>query len=295
MRDAENYAPLSKKSSALIKLAGMFDNLTEAAERLPLTELLDLLLDKTGYGTMLKNQGEEGAARLENIEEFKSSMAEYTAAAEEAGEEPTLEGFLEEISLYTDVDKLDEDADAVCLMTIHSAKGLEFPVVFIAGMEEGIFPGVRSMENPEDLEEERRLAYVAITRAKDRLFISHAKTRLLFGQTNRNIQSRFIKEIDKDYVERIDGTVKTQKKKEGDGIVANSHNYTLQNQISAMKSAKKNQPVEYSVGDRVKHSKFGEGTIISAKKTGGDTILEIAFDETGTKKLMANFAPLTKI
>ena len=295
MRDAETYAPLSKKAAALTKLAGILDNLSEAAETLPLDQLVDLLLEKTGYGTMLKNQGEEGAARLENIAELKSSMADYTAAAEEAGEEASLEGFLEEISLYTDIDRLDDDSDAVCMMTIHSAKGLEFPTVFIAGMEEGIFPGVRSMENPEDLAEERRLAYVAITRAKEHLYITHAKIRMLFGKTNSNIQSRFIKEIDADCVERIDGTKRSIKKKENSEIVSNTRNFTLQNQLSVMKSAKKNQPADYSVGERVKHTKFGTGTVLSSKKTGSDMMLEIAFDEYGTKKLMANSAPLTKI
>lgn len=300
MRDAENYAPLSKKSAALTKLAGVFDSLTEISETKPLDTLIDTLLEKTGYGTMLKNLGDEGAGRLENINELKSTISEYVNSMEAAGEVPTLSGFLEEIALYTDIDKLDTEADAVCLMTIHSAKGLEFPVVFIAGMEEGIFPGVRSMDNPDDLEEERRLAYVAITRAKEHLYITHAQTRMLFGQTQRNIQSRFIKEIDKDYIERIDGTVRTQRKNNNnEGIIAQNHNYTLQSQLTAIKmeKAKENAAgdVEYNAGERVKHSIFGEGTIISAKKMGNDSLLEVAFDEKGTKKIMAKFAKLTKI
>ncbi len=297
MRDAENYAPLSKKSASLTKLAAVFDALTEAAETKPLDSLIDLLLDKTGYGTMMKNLGDEGAMRLENIYELKSSMSDYMRSMEEAGEEPTLSGFLEEISLYTDIDKLDTDANAVCLMTIHSAKGLEFPVVFIAGMEEGIFPGVRSMDNPDDIEEERRLAYVAITRAKKQLYITHAQTRMLFGQTNRNLQSRFIKEIDKDFVERIDGTFKAPKKKTEEGIVAQNNTYTLQSQMTAMKleAAKKNASADFSVGDRIKSTVFGEGTILSVKKMGNDALLEVAFDEKGTKKLMANYAKIVKI
>lgn len=216
---------------------------------------------------------------------------------EEAGEEPALSGFLEEISLYTDIDKLDTNENAVCLMTIHSAKGLEFPIVFIAGMEEGIFPGVRSMDNPDDIEEERRLAYVAITRAKKQLYITHAQTRMLFGQTNRNLQSRFIKEIDKDFVERIDGTFKAPKKKTEEGIVAQNNTYTLQSQMTAMKleAAKKNASADFNVGERIKSTVFGEGTILSVKKMGNDALLEVAFDEKGTKKLMANYAKIVKI
>ncbi|MGN0695721.1 MAG: ATP-dependent helicase, partial [Oscillospiraceae bacterium] len=277
MRDAENYAPLSKKSASLTKLAAVFDALTEAAETKPLDSLIDLLLDKTGYGTMMKNLGDEGAMRLENIFELKSTISEYMRSMEEAGEEPTLSGFLEEISLYTDIDKLDSDENAVCLMTIHSAKGLEFPIVFIAGMEEGIFPGVRSMDNPDDIEEERRLAYVAITRAKMQLYITHAQTRMLFGQTNRNLQSRFIKEIDKEFVERIDGTFKAPKKKTEEGIVAQNNTYTLQSQMTAMKleAAKKNAAADFNVGERIKSSVFGEGTILSVKKMGNDALLEV--------------------
>ncbi|MDY2847019.1 MAG: 3'-5' exonuclease [Oscillospiraceae bacterium] len=297
MRDAENYAPLSKKSASLTKLAAVFDSLTEAAETKPLDSLIDLLLDKTGYGTMMKNLGDEGAMRLENIYELKSTMSEYMRSMEEAGEEPALSGFLEEISLYTDIDKLDTNENAVCLMTIHSAKGLEFPIVFIAGMEEGIFPGVRSMDNPDDIEEERRLAYVAITRAKKQLYITHAQTRMLFGQTNRNLQSRFIKEIDKDFVERIDGTFKAPKKKTEEGIVAQNNTYTLQSQMTAMKleAAKKNASADFNVGERIKSTVFGEGTILSVKKMGNDALLEVAFDEKGTKKLMANYAKIVKI
>lgn len=297
MRDAESYAPLSKKSSSLVKLAAMLDSFSEAAENRPLDELIDLILEKSGYETMLKSLGDEGINRLENIYELKSTVSEYVQNCAENGEEPTLSGFLEEISLYTDVDKLDFDDEAVSLMTIHSAKGLEFDTVFIAGMEEGIFPGVRSMDNAESLEEERRLAYVAITRAKKNLFITHAQSRMLFGQTNRNLQSRFIKEIDKEYTEKIDGTVKAPKKKPEEGIVAQNNTYSLQSKLTAMKleNAKKNADVSYDVGERIKSHVFGEGTILSVKKMGGDSLLEVAFDDYGTKKIMANYAKIVKI
>ncbi|MGN0586308.1 MAG: ATP-dependent helicase, partial [Oscillospiraceae bacterium] len=295
MRDCENYPLLSKKTASLTKTAAMFDDLKEADENKPLDEMLDYLLDKTGYAAYMKSLGDEGAARMENINELKSTMVEYM---ENAGEGYSLSGFLEEVSLFTDIDKLDESSDAVTLMTIHSAKGLEFTNVFIVGMEEGIFPGVRSMDSLEDLEEERRLAYVAVTRAKKRLYITHAQQRMLFGSTNRNLISRFVKEIPADYINRIDSTVKTRKATEDDVIIQNtSKAYTLQSQLANKKieQAKKNASVDYSVGERVKHNIFGEGTIISVTKISNDSMLEVAFDKVGTKKLMANFAKIQKI
>ena len=293
MRDSEGYAPVAKKSALLTKTAAMFDHLTEFAETHTLTELLDELLDKTGYANAMKALGDEGAGRLENISELKTTMEQYTEAN---GEEASLSGFLEEISLYTDVDKLEEDSDVVYMMTMHSAKGLEFPTVFVVGMEEGIFPGMRSMNSLEDMEEERRLAYVAITRAKKKLYISHAKQRMLFGSTNRNLISRFAKEIDSDYVERIDSTLKIAD--EGnDVIVQNVPKYSIQSDLANRKveQAKKKAEADYSVGERVKHNIFGEGTVLSVKKISNDAMLEIAFDSVGTKKLMANFAKITKI
>ncbi len=297
MKKADGYAPLSKKSAALIKTAEMFTELTEAADKLPLDELFELVLDKTGYEASLKSQGDEGASRLENIDELKSNIAAYMEAKDEAGEEALLSDFLEEISLYTDVDKLSADDDAVSLLTMHSAKGLEYPVVFIVGMEDGIFPGMRSIDDPEEMEEERRLAYVGITRAKEKLYITCAQQRMLFGSTQRNFMSRFIKEIDKDCIERVDGTVKTSKKASDDGIASSGYSYTLQSQLASKKieTAKKNTVVEYTVGARVKHNVFGEGTIVSCKPMGNDNLLEIAFDSVGTKKIMSNFAKLQQL
>ena len=297
MKNSESYAPLSKKSASLVKASEIFTHLKEAADKLPLDKLFDAVIEKTGYATMLKGQGDEGLTRLENIEELKSNIATYMQAKSEAGEEATLSGFLEEISLYTDIDKLSADDDAVCLMTMHSAKGLEFPIVFIVGMEDGIFPPIRTMDNPEELEEERRLAYVGITRAKEKLYITHAQQRMLFGSTQRNFQSKFIKEIDKDCIDRVDGTVKTTRKKDDDIITAPVYTYTLQSQLAnkKMESAKKAAAVDYTAGERVKHNVFGEGTVISSKPMGNDHMLEIAFDSVGTKKIMANFAKIVKI
>ncbi len=297
MKNSESYPLLSKKTAQLVKTADMFIELKNIAETKPPDEMLDILLDKTGYAAYMKSLGDEGIARMENINELKSTMVEYMNGKAE-GEEYSLSEFLEEISLFTDIDKLDESADAVVMMTIHSAKGLEFPNVFIVGMEDGIFPGVRSMDSLEDLEEERRLAYVAITRAKEHLYITHAQQRMLFGSTNRNLVSRFVKEIPADYINRIDSTVKTRKATEDDVIIQNtSKAYTLQSQIASKKieQAKKNIVVEYEVGERVKHNIFGEGTVLSVKKMSNDSMLEIAFDKVGTKKLMANFAKIQKI
>ena len=296
MKNSDNYAPLSKKSASLVKTADLFRSLEAASKELPLDELFDLVIDKTGYAAMLKAQGDEGISRLENIEELKSNIAAFIEAKNEAGEPAELSDFLEEISLYTDTDKLDADADAVSMMTMHSAKGLEFPVVFIVGMEDGIFPGSRCMDDPNELEEERRLAYVGITRAKERLYITHAQQRMIFGSTQRNFQSRFIKEIDKDCIDRVDGTAKTAVKKD-EGITVGGRAYTLQSQLASKKIevAKKSASVQYGAGDRVKHNTFGEGTVISSKPMGNDSLLEIAFDTVGTKKIMANFAKITKI
>lgn len=296
MRDSEGYAPLNKKSASLRKCAAMFESLQEDLDTLPLDELLDAVLDRTGYITMLKNSGDEGAAHLENVMELRSTVLEYINSIEELNslteneeekQTPSLSEFLEEISLYTDIDKLSADEDAVSLMTVHSAKGLEFPVVFIAGMEEGIFPGVRSKDKPEDLEEERRLAYVGITRAKEKLYITYAQQRTLFGSTNRNFQSRFIKEIDDEYIERIDGTQT--------GAGGAKAAVKPIGAVTAAAAKKNTVAAELNTGDRVRHSTFGEGTILSSKVMGNDKLLEVAFDTIGTKKIMANFARLIKL
>lgn len=293
MQNSASYPLISKKSAALTKAADMFIHLSEFAQTEPLDKLLDELLDKTGYANSLKALGDEGAGRLENIEELKTTMVQYM---EENGDEATLSGFLEEISLYTDIDRLDDNDNAVSMMTMHSAKGLEFDTVFIVGMEEGIFPSMRSMDTEEDMEEERRLAYVAITRAKKKLYITHAKQRMLFGSTNRNLLSRFAKEIGADYAEKIDSTVKNRDDDEP-VIVQTSPKYSLRSELAARRAeqAKAAVSADFSVGERVKHNVFGEGTVISVKKISNDAMVEIAFDTVGTKKLMANFAKITKI
>lgn len=292
MRNCDEYAPLSKKVSTLKTVAAMFDSLIEKVDVLPLNELLDEVLAKSGYMAYLRGLGDEGVNKIENVQEFYSTVASYTDEAEE----PNLNEFLEEVALYTEADRDDNSDDRVTLMTVHSAKGLEYDNVFVVGMEEGIFPGIRSMDSPEDLEEERRLAYVAITRAKKKLYLSNAAQRLLFGQTQRNLTSRFIKEITRELIEKNDNTISLRNQMSNEAVTA-VHSSSLQQQLARnkAKSNAKAEAVEYTAGERVMHNSFGEGTVLSVKKMSNDSMLEIAFDKVGTKRLMANFAKLKKI
>lgn len=294
MLDSEEYAPIARRSKILVSVAEMINELTELSETISLEDLLDELLDRSGYAEYLKNQGDEGTQRLENINELKSTMAAY----EEDCDEPSLSGFLEEISLYTDIDKLDSDADYVVLMTMHSAKGLEFPVVFVAGMEENIFPSSRSLDSEADLEEERRLAYVAVTRAKEKLYLTHSLSRMLYGRTENNRTSRFIKELPRDNIEKCeDDSINSLLSRNNSGVQP-THSMNLQQQLAMKRSEKKGLTTDnqtFSIGERVKHKIFGEGTVLSAVKMANDTLVEIAFDTKGTKKIMANYTKIKKI
>ncbi len=294
LRDCQDYAPIAKKSKALLGVSEIFDRLTELSETLPPSELLEQALVITGYADMLNSHGEEGKMRLENIAELKSTMLTYEAEAEE----PTLEGFLEEISLYTDIDKYDPDADYVALMTIHSAKGLEFDYVFVPGMEENVFPSARSSDTPDELEEERRLAYVAVTRAKKRLWLLHSAARMLYGRTTANRPSRFLAELPEDQVEKIQeeppqGFNRPQRPKKPD--YSHEADDVLERRKNSM--AQTSGSSDLSPGDTILHPnpKFGKGVILSAEPMGGDTLLEIAFESCGTKKIMSNFVKLKKI
>lgn len=295
MSNAESYQPLVKKATVLKPLGVMFKELAKSQNELTLDELLDVLIEVSGYGKYLATLGDEGITRAENINELKTSMKQYS----EQAENPTLSGFLEEISLYTDVDKYEEQTETVTLMTMHAAKGLEFPVVFVIGMEDGIFPSVRSLNSEEDIEEERRLAYVAITRAKKSLYLTYCAERMLFGQTNRNLVSRFIKEIPPALADKIDKVTKKPTATIGFSLGESSsgtRSMSLQSQLS--KAPKKKEEicrVEFAVGDRIRHKVFGDGTVISVRKMSNDSMLEVAFDNAGSKKLMANFAKIEKI
>lgn len=289
MRDSETYPVLSKKVAHLKKFALMVDELTDAVKTMQLDEFFDLLLQKTGYADYLKNMGEEGKIRLENVQELKSNILKYMKESEL----PSLENFLEEVSLYADAEQTETAPDTVSMMTIHAAKGLEFKTVFLIGMEENIFPSARSINSLDenDLEEERRLAYVAITRAKKQLCVSTTDRRMLFGMTTSNPRSRFLGEIQGDCMEQV------QSKKNvaaGTRKVEMVQSISLQQQLASrrnhhpQKTAAKS--VNYSVGARVRHKIFGEGTILSVTAMANDSMLEIGFDQVGTKKVMANFA-----
>lgn len=295
MNDADNYPLLSKKSNSLKSLASIFIQLSDIADTVALDTLLDEVLDKTGYREYQKLQGDEGLGRLENIEELKSTMVEY----QKNNEDPTLDGFLAEISLYTDLDRMKGDENCVTLMTVHSAKGLEFENVYVIGMEDGIFPGSRCFYNDADMEEERRLAYVAITRAKKKIRLIHANQRMLFGTTSKNAKSRFIKEIDPNVVlkeDRVSTIVPASAKSKSHPAM---NTMSLQQQLAAKKNQKPDvntgkARIDYSVGEKVNHEKFGTGIVLSVKPMGNDALLEIAFDEVGTKKIMSNFAMMKK-
>lgn len=292
LQNVEQYPVLSKKKTALKKFAELWEELITAEREQPLEQFLDTILEKTGYHGMLESMGEEGTFRLENIEELKTSILTYQNEAEEA----SLGGFLEEISLYTDVDKYEPDQDTVMLMTVHSAKGLEFRNVFLVGMEQGVFPGNRSLSTPQDLEEERRLAYVALTRAKEKLTLTTAASRMLFGMTMRNPPSQFLEEIDKSLLEE-----KTSGRQSKRGIPAGSAESVqsislLQQQMAASKKrVYQAQPKEFHVGERVRHAVFGDGTVLSITKMANDAMLEVGFDQVGTKRLMASHPKIKKL
>ena len=337
MRSSSDYRAIpAAAASAMKTLAEMLYEMRAAAGSMKISELIETVSQKSGYKQMLVAAGEAEKDRLDNIGELVSTAAQY----EEGTETPTLSEFLEDVALVSDVDKYDENADAVVLMTIHSAKGLEFPYVFLPGWEEGLFPGFQSIMNPEEIEEERRLAYVALTRAKKQLWITHVHQRMLNGSTQYNQLSRFAADIPpylvneqddtsrfSDYAtigERSYGSFSYGKQMprnaagnpvynrggpgSGWGTGAERAAYTgnvpkynaFSRQTSKNgKSSEAKQTVRvplesFDKGDRVRHTTFGAGTVISVRPMGGDVMYEVDFDTVGTKKLMATFARLKR-
>ncbi len=296
---ADKYPALSRSAQTLTSFANLIASLAKAYEEgCPLDALVGLTLEQSGYMQMLKDAGQEEAERVENLQEFVSGVVEYMNSTEE----PTLTGFLEENALVADVDRYDESADAVVLMTIHSSKGLEFPIVFLPGMEEGIFPGLQSTMNEEELEEERRLAYVAITRAKKELYITVARSRLQYGRTQYNPPSRFIEEIPKNLT--VSDTARAEEKRRAaaqqQAKVYIRKSEPVSNDITVGRTFVKPAPKASGgdillPGDRVRHMVFGEGDILSVKPMGTDVLYEVMFDKVGTKKLMGTYAKLTKL
>ncbi len=367
---AASYPQLGRGAKALAGFWAIYQQLVEAHETQPLEDLLPTVLDVTGYRAMLDAAGEEGATRMENIGQLVTSIKTYVDGQTQLGEVPSLAGFLEEIALITDLDTYDENADVVVLMTLHAAKGLEFPYVYIIGMEEGIFPSDMSGFSAEDLEEERRLCYVGITRAKKELQLCSAASRMIFGQTRRNRPSRFLGEIPDEYMTQEQSEARAEmlaarsawggltgryadRDDGGDNYYPNKNNTTytggglrmatnennrsfgggnasnaangefsirsayerenrrggsfepgnsfasrssLMSDASAAKApaAEKKAGAKFAAGDKVQHKVFGAGTVLSVTPVGGDMLVEVQF-ASATKKMMANYAPLTKV
>ncbi len=292
---------LGRSISKLESFAAMIEYFRKEAEHLSITELMKEILTETGYVEEVKAEGEEEAeVRLQNIDEFLNKIAAYEESCEE--ELPTLSGFLEEVALVADIDSLDEESDYVVLMTLHSAKGLEFPYVYLAGMEDGIFPSYMTItaDDPTEIEEERRLCYVGITRAKKELAMTCARRRMIRGETQYNKMSRFLKEVPPQLL----STGKIVEKEELELPKQNA--YVQAKQSFQAKPFMISKPVQqfgvksgeglsYGVGDRVRHMKFGEGTVTAITEGGRDYEVSVDFDSAGTKKMFASFAKLQKV
>lgn len=289
MKHAQDYAALSKKNAVLLSFTEMIETLRQVSDTSALEILLDEVMRQTGYEEMLSAQGVEGRVRLENIAELKTNLIKYENDSEDGG----LQGFLEEVSLFTDLDNLNDDEDSVILMTMHSAKGLEFKNVYVIGLEENLFPSYQSASSDNEVEEERRLAYVALTRAKERLFLSCAAQRMLFGHTSRNQPSRFLREIPQELMEQKDDAASFASNTRPERP---KHTYTpeIGRNVGTAAPTQKTG-VTYGVGDLVSHKVFGRGRVVAMTPMGSDTLVEVRFDTKGTKKIMANFAKLVRI
>ena len=305
MKNSGAYEALGKSAEKLSAFVNMIEKI-KSDFTLP-SELISAVFERTGYKDMLASEGFEGEGKIANVNEFISAAVEYEKRCETIDAEPTLVGFLEEISLISDVDKYDEGADAVVLMTVHAAKGLEFPVVFLAGMEDGIFPSQQNLGEADEMSEERRLAYVAITRAKEKLYVTYAKNRTMYGRTNYGMLSCFIREEVPDSLIERDGPRKAPPRAPLSYSPSPRRQYREEvsrefsrrpeiNSVQRTKSGAASYGIEkLAPGARVSHSMFGDGVILSARDMGGDVLYEVKFDTGVTKKLMATFAKLRRI
>ncbi|MBO4383699.1 MAG: UvrD-helicase domain-containing protein [Clostridia bacterium] len=315
---ADEYARLSRSATKLKKFTNLIDSFRTGLEDADMGALFEELMEQSGYLDSLKADKERFQERRENLDELKNNIVRYM----QENPDGDLSGFLEEVSLLTDIDQYNEQLDSVVLMTMHAAKGLEFPIVFLAGMEEGIFPSRQSMFDSAQMQEERRLAYVGITRAKEKLYLTNAAERLLYGSTSRNRPSPFLEELPPDVsVEENDhspysaeinrgfssygdrGFGKGYGADFGSGYTSFGHSPKTSDaahKLGVGKAARKKAPAAptgetFAPGDTVRHRAFGTGVVLNAKPMGNDTLLEIAFEKAGTKKVMANFAKLTKV
>ena len=322
-------AGVGRSATKLDSFAALIEYFKTLAEEMNITDLLQEVIEKTGYIESLENEDkEEAKTRKENIDELISKAATYEESCQDKDEKATLSGFLEEVALVADIDSLDEDQEYVVLMTLHSAKGLEFPRVYLAGMEDGLFPGYMSINagDREELEEERRLCYVGITRAEQELTLTSARRRMVHGETQYNPMSRFVKEIPRELLDT--GNKKftqetempaqqntyarareafraqafagalggmTPAKNQGMGKPLTGSQALASLQKGSQLAAGGNGPLGYEVGDRVRHVKFGEGTVTDIKEGGRDHEVTIEFDSVGTRKMFAKFAKLVKV
>lgn len=312
----------SRTRNKIAAFGDLMKNLTKQSEYLSLTDLTDQILELSGYNKMLdQDKNLEAQARRENLDEFKSVTQEYDEKHkdDEGDNIQKITNFLADLALVSDQDDVDEQAPAVTLMTLHAAKGLEFPVVFLVGMEEGIFPLSRAVMEDDELEEERRLAYVGITRAKKKLYLTNAFSRLLYGRIQRNQPSRFVEEINPDLLqfENSDegNDLNERKLPFGQGVKRSSWGNRKQAAATATTyssqqhhyrdAGKKVKPitntgtgadkVSWKTGDKVQHKKWGQGTVVKVSGTGNDMELDIAFPQQGVRRLLASFAPITKV
>lgn len=302
---------IGRSASKLDSFAALIEYFKGRSEESGVTDLLTEVIEKTGYTESLEaDDPEELEARVQNIDELVSKAAVYEESCSDRGERPTLSGFLEEVALVADIDSVAEDRDYVILMTLHSAKGLEFPHVYLAGMEDGLFPSYMSIsgDDPEELEEERRLCYVGVTRAEEKLTLTCARMRLVRGERQYNSMSRFIKEMPSALID-------TGKREGGfSQNVSLGEKRTYSSEVSGYKRsayaqkpafaaiqkgsglmAKKSEGLSYGAGDRVRHVKFGDGTVTDIKEGGRDYEVTVQFDTAGVRKMFALFAKLTKI
>lgn len=280
----------AKATKACKEFHEMIYQLNQMQDYLAVTEVTEEILNRSGYKDMLKAEKTlEAESRLENIEEFLSVTKHF----EEVSEDKTLVAFLTDLALISDIDQLDqevEENDAVVLMTLHAAKGLEFPVVFLIGLEEGVFPHSRSLMEEEEMEEERRLAYVGITRAEEELYCTNARMRTLFGRTNINPPSRFIEEIPDEVLEHLNGGYKSYRREKSTGSTA-----SVPVRRPVIKTTG-SEDLDWRPGDKAMHKKWGIGTVVSVRGEGENKELDIAFPSpTGIKRLLAKFAPIEKM
>ena len=303
LRGAEEYKELHRSLNNIRAFVAVIEETRQLLDG-PLDELYDFLLRRSGYVNMLESKDlQENVTRLENVLELKTNIASFM---KERGGTGTLADFLDEMALYSDTDEMSDEDNRVSLMTMHSAKGLEFPTVFIAGAEDGIFPGLKSIGDDAEMEEERRLCYVAITRARTKLYITNARQRMVFGRTQNNLLSRFISAVPEELLEKLPKERRNNAAWSGTG--ASSYTPTREYGVSTYSAryredarrkpapaARRPAPagevkLALRPGDTVAHSAFGRGTVLTVRPMGPDSILEIAFEKEGTKKLMLSSA-----